>query len=55
MRGLRIGVPKEYFIPGMSSAVEAAVRTAIAHLETMGATVVPVSLPHTDTRWPSTT
>lgn len=45
--GMRIGLPKEYFGAGMDATVEAAVRTAIAQLETMGATVQEVSLPHT--------
>ncbi len=46
--GLRIGLPKEYFIEGMQPEVEQAVRTAVAHLESMGATVLPISLPNTD-------
>jgi aspartyl-tRNA(Asn)/glutamyl-tRNA(Gln) amidotransferase subunit A len=48
VKGLRIGVPKEYFVEGMQKEVEDAVRTAIAHLESLGATVREVSLPHTD-------
>jgi aspartyl-tRNA(Asn)/glutamyl-tRNA(Gln) amidotransferase subunit A len=48
LRGLRVGVPKEYFIDGMSAEVEGAVRTAIDKLAALGATIVPVSLPHTD-------
>jgi aspartyl-tRNA(Asn)/glutamyl-tRNA(Gln) amidotransferase subunit A len=48
VRGLRIGVPKEYFIEGIQPEVEAAVRQAIAALEAMGASVHPVSLPHTE-------
>ncbi|MEM7530582.1 MAG: Asp-tRNA(Asn)/Glu-tRNA(Gln) amidotransferase subunit GatA [Chloroflexota bacterium] len=50
--GLRIGVPDEYFIDGMQPEVETAVRTAIAQMESLGATVVPVSLPHTDNGMP---
>ncbi len=46
--GLRIGVPREYFVAGMATEVEAAVRTAIEHLRGRGATVVDVSLPHTE-------
>ncbi len=45
--GLRIGVPEEYFIEGMQPAVEQAVRQAIAQMQSMGAVIVPVSLPHT--------
>ncbi|RIK21862.1 MAG: Asp-tRNA(Asn)/Glu-tRNA(Gln) amidotransferase GatCAB subunit A [Chloroflexi bacterium] len=46
--GLRVGVPKEYFVAGMQPDVEAAVRAAIAHLESLGASIVEVSLPHTE-------
>jgi aspartyl-tRNA(Asn)/glutamyl-tRNA(Gln) amidotransferase subunit A len=47
IRGLRIGVPREYFAAGIQSGVERAVREAIGRLEEMGATVDEVSLPHT--------
>ncbi len=47
LRGLRIGVPEEYFIAGIQPEVEAAVRAAIAQLHALGAEVLPVSLPHT--------
>jgi aspartyl-tRNA(Asn)/glutamyl-tRNA(Gln) amidotransferase subunit A len=46
--GLRLGVPDEYFIEGMDPEVEAAVRAAIRALEKLGASVEPVSLPHTE-------
>ena len=46
--GLRIGIPQEYFIEGIQSEVETAVRDAIAQLQSLGAEVVPVSLPHTE-------
>lgn len=45
--GLRVGVPKEYFIEGIEPEVETAVRTAIAQLEKLGAKIVEISLPHT--------
>jgi aspartyl-tRNA(Asn)/glutamyl-tRNA(Gln) amidotransferase subunit A len=48
IKGLRIGIPKEYFIEGMDRDVEAAIRAAIKELEGLGARVVEVSLPHTD-------
>jgi aspartyl-tRNA(Asn)/glutamyl-tRNA(Gln) amidotransferase subunit A len=48
VKGVRVGVPKEYFIDGMQSAVEAAVRAAVDVLADLGAEVVEVSLPHTD-------
>jgi aspartyl-tRNA(Asn)/glutamyl-tRNA(Gln) amidotransferase subunit A len=47
VKGLRIGIPKEYFIEGIQPEVEQAVRAAIAKLESMGAMVVEISLPHT--------
>lgn len=43
--GLRIGVPKEYFIDGMDPEVERLVREAIAHLATLGARIIPIELP----------
>ena len=48
LRGLRIGVPKEYFVEGMESGVEQVVRQAIGELEKLGAELDwDVSLPHT--------
>ena len=47
LKGLRIGVPQEYFIEGIQPEVEARVREAIQVLEGLGASVQPVSLPHT--------
>jgi len=48
VRGVRIGVPEEYFTEGMQPAVETAVRTAVDRLADRGAEVVAVSLPHTE-------
>ncbi len=48
IKGLRVGVPKEYFVAGTEPDVERAVRAAIAKLEQLGAEVGEVSLPHTD-------
>ncbi|HTI29254.1 MAG TPA: Asp-tRNA(Asn)/Glu-tRNA(Gln) amidotransferase subunit GatA [Methylomirabilota bacterium] len=48
VKGLRLGVPREYFVAGMEPGVEAAVRSAIGVLEGMGAEIVEVSLPSTD-------
>jgi aspartyl-tRNA(Asn)/glutamyl-tRNA(Gln) amidotransferase subunit A len=52
LHGLRIGVPQEYFIEGLQSEVEQAVRNAVAELERHGAVVEEVSLPHTDLALP---
>ncbi len=48
IRGLRIGLPKEYFIPGLSSEVRDAVHAAVRKLQELGAEIVEISLPHTD-------
>jgi aspartyl-tRNA(Asn)/glutamyl-tRNA(Gln) amidotransferase subunit A len=48
VRGLRLGVPEEYFGPGLAAEVEASVRAAIRDLEASGCTVKPVRLPHTE-------
>lgn len=48
LQGLRVGVPAEYFIEGMQPEVEATVREGIGVLETLGAEIHPVSLPHTE-------
>jgi aspartyl-tRNA(Asn)/glutamyl-tRNA(Gln) amidotransferase subunit A len=47
VKGLRIGVPKEYFIAGIDPEVEKAVRAAIDEYRSQGAEIVEVSLPHT--------
>ena len=47
IRGLKIGIPKEYFIEGLDPEVEGAVRDAVRQLEALGAIPVEVSLPHT--------
>jgi aspartyl-tRNA(Asn)/glutamyl-tRNA(Gln) amidotransferase subunit A len=47
VRGLEIGVPREYFVEGMEPEVEAAVRGAIKQYRSMGAKIVDISLPHT--------
>ena len=46
IRGLRVGVPEEYFGDGLDDDVEAAVREALAELERAGAVPVPVSIPN---------
>jgi len=48
LRGLRVGVPAEYFIAGIQPEVEQAVRAAISGLETLGASIHPVNMPHTE-------
>jgi aspartyl-tRNA(Asn)/glutamyl-tRNA(Gln) amidotransferase subunit A len=48
IRGLKIGLPKEYMIGGLDPEVKAAVDAAVKQLEKLGAEVVEISLPHTD-------
>jgi aspartyl-tRNA(Asn)/glutamyl-tRNA(Gln) amidotransferase subunit A len=48
LRGLRVGVPREYLIEGIQPEVDAAVRAALDTLAALGAEVVEVSLPHTE-------
>jgi len=48
IKGLRIGIPKEYFVEGMQGEVRAALQAAISRLQEMGAEIDwEVSLPHT--------
>jgi aspartyl-tRNA(Asn)/glutamyl-tRNA(Gln) amidotransferase subunit A len=47
IKGLRIGVPDEYFAAGLDPEVEASVRAAIKELEKAGCVIKPLKLPHT--------
>ncbi len=47
VRGLRIGLPREYFVAGLAAPVADAVRAAVTQLVALGASVEDVSLPHT--------
>jgi aspartyl-tRNA(Asn)/glutamyl-tRNA(Gln) amidotransferase subunit A len=48
IRGLKIGLPKEYFVAGMDPEVEKAIYQAIEQLKAMGADYKEVSMPHTE-------
>ncbi len=48
LKGVKLGMPKEYFISGIDPQVDAAVRAAVRHYESLGAEIVEVSLPHTE-------
>ncbi len=48
INGMRVGIPREYFIEGMDPDVKKAVEGAIRVFERNGAKVSPISLPHTD-------
>jgi aspartyl-tRNA(Asn)/glutamyl-tRNA(Gln) amidotransferase subunit A len=47
VKGLRLGIPKEYFSSGMEPGVESAIRAAIRQFESLGMQIREVSLPHT--------
>jgi aspartyl-tRNA(Asn)/glutamyl-tRNA(Gln) amidotransferase subunit A len=48
LRGVRLGLPKEYMVEGTDPQVKAAIGTALKHLNSLGAEIVDVSLPHTE-------
>ena len=48
VKGLRIGIPKEYFAAGLASVVREAVEKEIVRLQEQGAIPVEISLPHTE-------
>jgi aspartyl-tRNA(Asn)/glutamyl-tRNA(Gln) amidotransferase subunit A len=48
LKGLKLGLPKEYMIGGLDPEVKAAVDAAVKQLEKLGAEIVEISLPHTD-------
>jgi len=48
LKGVRVGVAKEYTVDGIEPGVDAAVKASIAQLEALGAEIVEISLPHTE-------
>jgi len=48
LKGIRIGLPKEYMIEDVDPAVKTAVTASVKQLQALGAEIVEVSLPHTD-------
>jgi len=48
IKGLKLGLPKEYFVGGIDKEINQAVQTAVKQLEKLGAEVVEISLPHTE-------
>jgi aspartyl-tRNA(Asn)/glutamyl-tRNA(Gln) amidotransferase subunit A len=48
LKGVRLGLPKEYFVDGMDARVRATVEAAIKKCESLGAEIVELSLPHTE-------
>ena len=48
LKGMKIGIPTQYFIKGIQPVVEKTVRLAITEMERLGAVISEVSLPHTE-------
>jgi aspartyl-tRNA(Asn)/glutamyl-tRNA(Gln) amidotransferase subunit A len=48
LRGVRLGLPQQYFVAGMEPGVESRIREAVTSLADAGAEIVDVDLPHTD-------
>ena len=48
VKGLKIGLPKEYFVKGIDAEVETAIRNVAKKFESLGAEIVEISLPHTE-------
>ncbi len=48
LKGMRLGLPKEYFVDGMDDAVRASILQAVDTCRALGAEIVDVSLPHTE-------
>ena len=48
LRGVRLGLPKEYMIEGIDPQVKTAINAAVKQMNSLGAEIVDVSLPHTD-------
>ena len=53
MKGLTIGIPKEYRVPGMAAEIDALWQKGVKWLEAAGAKIKEVSLPHTKYALPS--
>ncbi|MEG6586335.1 Asp-tRNA(Asn)/Glu-tRNA(Gln) amidotransferase subunit GatA [Dendrosporobacter sp. 1207_IL3150] len=48
IKGLKIGIPREYFVAGMDPEVEKSIRQSIDQLVALGAEITEVSMPHTE-------
>jgi aspartyl-tRNA(Asn)/glutamyl-tRNA(Gln) amidotransferase subunit A len=48
LRGIRLGLPKEYMVEGTDPQIKSAIDAAVKHLQSLGAEIVDVSLPHTE-------
>jgi len=48
IKGMRIGLPREYFLPGLNFEIDKAIREAISLLKNLGVEFIEISLPHTE-------
>jgi aspartyl-tRNA(Asn)/glutamyl-tRNA(Gln) amidotransferase subunit A len=48
LKGVKVGVPREYFLPGLDAEVEGCVQSGIAKLKGLGAEIVDISLPNAE-------
>ncbi len=48
LKGVKIGIPKEYFVDGIDSGVRNEIEAAIERLRSLGAEIIDISLPHTE-------
>lgn len=48
LKGLKLGLPKEYFVAGIDPEINQAVQAAVKQMEKLGAEIVEISLPHTE-------
>ena len=48
IKGMKIGIPKEYFIEGLNPDIKKVTEEAIKNFEKLGAEIVPISLPNTE-------
>lgn len=53
IKGMKLGLPKEYFLDGMHQETEAAVRATVKVFESLGAEIQEISLPHTEYATPT--
>lgn len=53
LKGVKIGVPREYFLPGMDAGVEGCVQKGIARLKSLGAEIIDISIPTAEAGLPT--
>ena len=48
LKGMRLGLPRQYFVRGMEPGVEKLIRDSVSRLAAAGAEIIDIDLPHTD-------